>query len=386
MKDNKEHDITSDFFDLDAPFDDDLDIHHKDRDDKDSEISLDKGEKISKKFDDIDRFSSIASIDNDDLRHTNRRVRTREAKAKMTKKEYRDRLEELNKEADQKHYVLLFGASNSGKSYIIASLMHFMNSYLAGTTRLVRETATENESLMYNQMLEMFANPEKNIGRTSAFDFYELNIRFQPEEIEKPAVDITFIDASGENFERIYHGKTNEYVGELPDYIEVILESEVDCMFVFVYDQSLKDSDRSDRAPQSQVLKAFYDKIISMQERYERVYQKLLLLSKSDKIPEQTKKKYGHSAKAFALSPPKENRALLSFSNPFFNERNSMNKTIFYSMGTFTKYDDLDKFDEDCPRRFFNWIYTGITGSQGEGVVIQKLSCLQRFKKWLLGK
>ncbi|WP_172462128.1 hypothetical protein [Moraxella caviae] len=50
-------------------------------------------------------------------------------------------------------------------------------------------------------------------------------------------------------------------------------------------------------------------------------------------------------------------------------------------MGTFTKYDDLDKFDHTCPEKLFDWVY----GTVHAGVsVIEKPSCWQRFKAWLL--
>ena len=41
-----------------------------------------------------------------------------------------------------------------------------MNAYLGGNTRINKDVATKDEALLYNQMLEMFANPERNVGRT----------------------------------------------------------------------------------------------------------------------------------------------------------------------------------------------------------------------------
>ena len=303
------------------------------------------------------------------------RRKSRAATIKMTKEEYRKRLEELNENSEIKNYVIFFGIPDCGKSYIIASLLHYMNAYLGGNTRINKDVATKDEALLYNQMLEMFANPERNVGRTDVRNFFELNIIFKPSNDLKVPVEMTFIDASGEHLKRLYEGGNDEYAGELPDYLEAILESDVNCKFVFVYDQSKTKH----QPPQSEILKAMYDKVLMMQDKYGKTYPKVLLLSKSDKIPEKIKQKYGHSAKEYALAQEND---LRTFAQGFFTERNNKNRSIFYSMGSFTKYDDLDKFDADCPHRLFDWIYTSITGF----TVTEKKSWWIRFKQWLLGK
>jgi hypothetical protein len=119
--------------------------------------------------------------------------------------------------------------------------------------------------------------------------------------------------------------------------------------------------------------------VLALQSKNKKRYSKILLLSKADKISEETRKKYNDSAQAYALS---EENELRSFANGFFNEANTSNKIFFYRIGNFTKYDDIDEFDAECPARLFDWIYNGITGKS----TIVKLSWWQRFVNWLFGK
>ncbi len=307
-----------------------------------------------------------------------KRQKARQARIKMTPKEYNQELERLNEGAENKNYIFLLGMAGAGKSYIIASLLRYMTNYLKGQTRLNKEIATEKEALLYNQMIEMFDDRDKNIARTDVGNFYELNIIYKPEDKSISPLEITFIDVSGEHVERIYDGEGSEQVGELPDYLEVILESDVNCKFVFVHDQSLAIStENTIKAPQSMVLKSLYDKVCTVQERNNKIYPKVLLLSKADKIPDKVKQKYRDSATEYAKAA--EN-GLSTFSNGFFSESN--NRAIFYRMGTFTKYDTLDKFDANCPAKLFNWLYGTIHIGQS---ILKREGHFQQFKKWFLG-
>lgn len=305
----------------------------------------------------------------------------REAKIKMTREEYQQRLEELNENAENKHYILFFGTPNSGKSYIIASLIHYMNQCLSGTVRLNPERTTTKDELLFNQMLEMFRDHQKRLSRTATLDFYELNVIFEPKDLNLPMVEMSFIDASGENFNRALVGEREGQVGELPDSIDVILDSNVNCKFAFVYDQSQRKQDRdADRAsPQVSVLRSLYDHVLELQSQKRKRFPKILLLSKADKISDETRKKYNDSAQAYALA---EENELRGFANGFFNEANTNNRIIFYRMGRFTKHDDITDFDEECPSRLFDWLYSSITGK----LTRPQLSWWQRFVNWLLGR
>ncbi|ETD66418.1 hypothetical protein V757_12680 [Pelistega indica] len=333
--------------------------------------------------------SNTVHYDNDDYQYfddigvskDNIRDLKRQAQIKMTPDEYRNRLTELNERAENKHFVMLFGTPSSGKSYVIASLLHYMNSYLPGNVRLNPERTTKQDSLIFNTMQEMFSNPRKRIGRTGTLDFYELNVLYEPEELNKPEVEITFIDASGENMIRMFDGDTERYAGELPDSLEVILDSRVNCKFIFVYDQSQRRLEREHKelAPQVMILQALYNRVLELQKKNKKRYPKILLLSKSDKISQEERMKYGESPQAYALSDDNE---LKSFAKGFFTEANSPNKTIFYKIGTFTKHDDLDVFDEECPKRLFDWLYSSITGRTAS----KQVSWWRRFVNWLVGK
>src|SRR5699024_6161990 len=54
----------------------------------------------------------------------------------LTEDEYVSILEELNEDAENKNYVFLFGIPGSGKSYIIASLLKYMEQSDLGQSRL----------------------------------------------------------------------------------------------------------------------------------------------------------------------------------------------------------------------------------------------------------
>ncbi|OOR88253.1 hypothetical protein B0181_08395 [Moraxella caviae] len=254
----------------------------------------------------------------------------REAKIKMSKQEYRKELERLNFNAESKNYVLMLGKADSGKSFIIASLVYYMKTHLKGLVRLNQDLATDEEILLFNRIIEMFSNPQKSLQRTSELEFYELNLIYQPEDSTKPPMELTFVDASGEHFARAYKGEGASNVGELPDYLEAILESNVNCKFAFVYDQSLEAREREQRdrdeifTPQVQMLSTLFDKIRAMQDKYGKTYPKILLLSKADKIPEKVKERYQHSPSRYAQA---EENHLTSFANGYFREPE--NKAIF---------------------------------------------------------
>lgn len=370
-------------FDEDLNVEEEINLAAESGDDFDDDIFLFdpvEGEEDMDEFEMAMAYPAAANVFNEFIPPSVReRRRSRQAKVKMTPEEYREELARLNENAENKNYIFLFGVANSGKSFIIASLLHYMTAYSHGNTRLNRDVATERESLLYNQMLEMFTNPEKAVARTDVSNFYELNIVYEPEDENEKPVEITFIDAAGEHFERAYDGEEMEQVGELPDYLNVILESDVNCKFVFVYDQSLMAKVNTKKAPQEMVLKALYDKVRGMQRQHNEYYPKILLLSKTDKITEEDQKKYFHSSTEYSKAA--EN-GLNSFANGFFSEKD--NRSIFYRIGEFTEQDSIKTFDEDCPQKLFDWIYGSIDHIDNTEVQ-QKLSLFGRLKRWFMG-
>ncbi len=320
-----------------------------------------------------DNVDSIATIIPPSKR---RRNKARKTTARMENSEYRAELNRLNKDAENKNYILFFGLPNSGKSYIIASLLHYMSSFADGRIELNTEQTTISEIDIYNQMIEMFSNPEKNIRRTDVNSYYEISVRFVPNNATLQPTEFTFVDASGEHIEQAYAGNDLGEKGNLPDYLEVILESEVNCKFVFVHDHSIMDEENQ-RVSQVMVLRTLYEKVCRIQEKHNKYFPKILLISKSDKIPDNIKEKYHHSPMRYVLDSKSHMR---DFANGFFKEKN--NRAIFYSMGVFNRIDDIVRFDKEYPERLFDWFYQ--TANAGQTIIEKEKFC-KKMKRWFLG-
>ncbi len=329
----------------------------------------------------IPNAEDFSNDDGDDIENIvppskRRRNKVRKATARMENSEYRAELNRLNKDAENKNYILFFGLPNSGKSYIIASLLHYMSSFSNGRIELNIDKTTISETDIYNQMIEMFSNPEKNVRRTDVNGYYEISIKFIPSNSALKPTEFTFVDASGEHIEQAYAGDNLGEKGNLPDYLEVILESEVNCKFAFVYDHSIIDEENQ-RVSQVMVLRTLYEKVCRIQEKHKKYFPKILLISKSDKIPESIKEKYHHSPVEYVLDSKSHMR---DFANGFFKEQN--NRTIFYSMGEFNRIDDIVKFDTQCPEKLFDWFYR--TANGGTTTIESEKFC-EKIKRWFFG-
>ena len=116
----------------------------------------------------------------------------------LTEDEYVSILEELNEDAENKNYVFLFGIPGSGKSYIIASLLKYMEQSDLGQSRLDLDKSNDLERRLYNRMIMSFTDPKKyRIESNATLDFNRFNIIFTPKG-NKPEKTITFLDISGE--------------------------------------------------------------------------------------------------------------------------------------------------------------------------------------------
>lgn len=298
---------------------------------------------------------------------------------KLGSDEYHQRLLELNLNAENKHYVLFFGKPASGKTFIIGSLLHYMKNILGRTVYLDDEKTTKFERKLFSQLQDRFSGERfsKKIGRTSTDEYYEFHIHFTPKDSNKLPLDIVFVDASGEHSERVAIDLDNNETGELPDYLRVILESDVNTKLAFVYDKFLPAQEN--KATQVSMLDQIFTKVQLLQQRQKKFYPKILLLAKSDKIESEDSKtveKYEYSATKYARG------IIPSFANGFFNE-NPDNKAIFYKMGIFSITDDiLLKFEEDCPARLFKWLYR-----ESVNITLENPpSCWEKLVSWFRGK
>lgn len=318
-------------------------------------------------------FNAHKNNSDDDVRFNLRSTK------KMSTDEYHQRLLDLNINSENKHYVLFFGKPASGKTFIIGSLLHYMKNSLGGTVYLDDEKTTKGERKLFSQLQDRFSGERfsKKIGRTSSDEYYEFHIHFTPKNSDKPPLDIVFVDASGEHSERVALDLDNVDTGELPDYLRVILESDVNTKLAFVYDKFLPAQEN--KATQVNMLDQIFTKVQLLQRRQQKYYPKILLLAKSDKIEAEdnaTVRKYEYSATKYAQN------MIPNFANSFFNE-NSENKAIFYKMGIFSVTDDiLLKFEEDCPAKLFKWLYKESIGTN----IDKQPTCWDKFTQWFKGK
>lgn len=307
------------------------------------------------------------------------RLAKRSVEEELADEQYHERLKELNANAENKHYVLFFGQPASGKTWIIGSLLHYMKNYLGGMVHLDPSKSTDAEEELFYLLQDRFngVTHAEKITSTDKHQYFEFHISFTPKDTTKPPMDIVFVDASGEHSELGFRNKNNAQSGKLPNYLTVILESNVNTKIAFVYDQSLQDERGS--IPQTNVLNAVFTHIQQIQLSQKKQFPKALLLSKADRIYANdfaAVERNGYSAEHYALEK------IPSFANSFFNE-SPENKTIFYKMGTFSINSDLLlEFDKECPEKLFNWFYKEGTGDS----VIPELTCWDKFKRWFKGE
>lgn len=307
------------------------------------------------------------------------RINKREAVREMTSQEYRARLDELNTNADNKHYVLFFGQPASGKTWIIASILYYMKRYLDGMVYLDSAKTADSELDLFYQLQNYFDGSivAGDITSTDTRQYFELHMSFTPKDSNKPPLNIVFVDASGEHSEGAFRTIHDRDSGSLPDYLTVILESDVKTKLAFVYDQSLRDEKGG--IPQVNILNEIFTQIQLIQNNQKRVFPKALILSKADKIEARdftTLEQCGYDATNYAQ------HKIPQFANSFFNE-SSDNVCILYKIGTFsTVSDNLMQFDKDCPERLFNWLYR-----RGTDIDLKnKPNCWQKFTSWFKGE
>lgn len=300
----------------------------------------------------------------------------REAVREMSSTEYRDRLDELNTNSDNKHYVLFFGQPASGKTWVIASILYYMKRYLDGMVYLDSDKSANSEMELFYRLQDYFDGSGEKPTSTDTKQYFELHMSFTPKDTTKPPINIVFVDASGEHSEDAFFNANKSDSGSLPDYLTVILESNVNTKLAFVYDQSLKDEQGG--VKQVNVLNEIFTRVQLIQHNQNKIFPKALILSKADKIENKdfaTLERCGYDATTYAK------HKIPAFANSFFNETHE-NVCILYKIGTFsTVSDNLMKFDENCAARLFNWLYR-----QGTGISVKnEPSCWQKFTAWFKG-
>ena len=292
----------------------------------------------------------------------------------LTDDEYVSILEELNEDAENKNYVFLFGIPGSGKSYIIASLLKYMEQSDLGQSRLDLEKSNDLEKRLYNRMIMSFTDPKKyRIESNATLDFNRFNIIFTPKG-NKPEKTITFLDISGEACQAIYQGDSSKYTGELPDFLRVVLESDINSTFLLI-SECQKDQPDNNDIPQDQIIKAFYDKILETQVRESRKYKKILLMSKWDNLPKNEREETDVVEYIQEHLPATMSNFLAEN-----HDNEILNAVTSYSVGDF-RGDRLIKFNEERPRVLFEFLYESISGQP----LRKPESQLKKFYRYLMG-
>lgn len=331
---------------------------------EDATVDASASTKVSSENEYLFNDVPIGSMPNDKYafkpKNKQARLSKRNVEKELDDKEYHARLEALNVNADNKHYVLFFGQPAAGKTWIIGSLLHYMKNYLKGNVYLDTNESTESEEELFYQLQDRFNKVihAERITSTDTTQYFELHIKFQPADSSKPQMDIIFIDASGEHSAQSFFSKHKVDSGKLPNYLTAILESNVKAKLAFVYDQSMKDEEGG--IPQANILNSVFTQIQHIQNTHNKIFPKALLLSKADLIVRDDNAAYercGKSAQMYALEK------IPQFANGFFNEHGADNRALFYQMGQFSINSDLlVEFNEESPEKFFKWLYMQGTG------------------------
>ncbi|MFC6276460.1 hypothetical protein [Psittacicella hinzii] len=352
--------------------------------------SFDSSSSFSSNYDSSFSTTDIRNDDFDSSPIRFDRDQNLQAQNKLSFEEAGLRLDDLNKDAETKHYVFVFGAPNSGKTFMIANIINFMNVGAQGTVRL-HPRASDDARTLFSRFVQSYDSPYDStarLGRTGTRDFFEIPVLFEPTNPKLPTVELTFLDASGENFERAYkshEGVDDKFVGQLPDSISIILRSKVNKHFLFLYDPMNKSNhnrDNQKRAPQAMVLQALFNIVREYKDFDYYPNDRLLVITKSDEIPEQVKADYNNDSRQWLedANASHNSLSLAGFAKNFFAEKDRSNLSIFYSAGKVQG----QTFEPSLytASKVFSWIYTNITGKK---LVAEQPSFFRRVKKWLSG-
>lgn len=134
------------------------------------------------------------------------------------------------------NFIFLFGRPGSGKSYITASLIYYMQTSELGKL-IVSPHNDKDSNLLIQDMYKTFQT-RRVFDRTFAgAPPYEIDLIFKPHDRRLPAMKITFLEISGENLEKVHITKNRADSGKLPDNIDVyLMNKDVKLTFFLVSD------------------------------------------------------------------------------------------------------------------------------------------------------
>lgn len=136
------------------------------------------------------------------------------------------------------NFIFFFGTAESGKSVILSSMLYYLSSQ-AGVLRPKLGTPNTKEAQVL--LSDFFENIRQGIlpNRTTRDQVTRLDLVFEPNNKSKkvPAINLTFLETSGENHNEIRRG------GSYHSSIEAYLNANVPLTFIIVtsYDTAHKD-------------------------------------------------------------------------------------------------------------------------------------------------
>ena len=143
------------------------------------------------------------------------------------------------------NYVFLFGQPASGKSYITASIIYYLQTSGLGSLHMSDTNSMESQ-LIADDMFEKF-HTGRFINRSDQTTEtpYEIDLVFRPNDNTLPEMKLTFLEMSGEHLKSVQVKKGDANSGRLPDDIdEFLMCPDINLIFFLVADHlnAMKDS------------------------------------------------------------------------------------------------------------------------------------------------
>lgn len=247
------------------------------------------------------------------------------------------------------NFIFLFGRPATGKSYITASLIYYMQTSKLGTLH-VSGTNSRDAELLVEDMYKNF-HSGKILDRTNRNEPpYEIDLVFTPKDRRLPEMKITFLEMSGENLKQVQILKNDPNSGKLPDNIDTFLMcSNIRLIFFLVADHETASQD-------SITINKFLDYVFNKDKRFDNSNY-LLAITKWDTY----KGKFRNNVERFTetVMPNIHNRLI---------KEHLGNAITHYSIGEILRKEDkgvvIDQIKEVNTSRaeaVTNWLYKTIT-------------------------
>lgn len=268
------------------------------------------------------------------------------------------------------NFIFLFGKPASGKSYITASMIYYMQTCGLGTLHITKSNSREAELLVE----DMYKNFHDGviISRTNRIDPpYEIDLVFEPKDKRLPEMKITFLEISGENLQKVKVSDGDSTTGTLPDDIQIYLKCrDIKLIFFLVADHQTASHD-------STTINKFLEYVHNKNENLDNSSY-LLAITKWDTYCDRN----NEDVDAFARRNMPNIYSRLMKNNKFCKK----NAITHYSIGEFERVDGNDAtayqiltIDKSRANAVTKWLYKAITNKS----LVPEPSYWDIFKEFL---